>query len=584
MDTTTNAVSVAGRFRHLQSRLPALGRGELREALSPIIAELRFLPAGAETRAAGEAALDICHVLFGGARSVDALPLIRAVIESAGSDDVQRRRSLSACGILLADSGDVVGAITHHIEALQIANAMGLAVEAGHTWNNLGLAFGVAGHYGLAMNCYRRALAVVEEVPGPLRGRYAAWSNLANACHHFGRHAEGLEYMRRALAERTPEILAADRHGAILLERNFVRLLVATGDLDEARLHVQALAIIAGEYNTPRAAVAAATARATYEIATGHIDVAMTRLEQALATARGTPAVLRDTLAFAARAEEAAGNPERALLRMRELSGHIYRLAVDRAREHVELARMADTPGTETLHELARVRLESQLRSPQEPPEWQTLRRLSMGAALRFDASGEHGPRVGTLTKALALESGVAPLEALEIGLAAEVHDIGMGSVPEALASKMGPLNPVEEELMRRHADAGAEILRDDRHPRMLIARDIAQYHHAWWDGSGYPERVGGQFIPRAARLCAVANAYDGLVCGFGGEAACSMEGALGELHRRAGSELEPALVANFDRMIRRESWELGIDPAGIAGAASFQELVATLQEDRGFA
>lgn len=584
MDDSTNASLVAVRLRDLGTRLPDLDRDSLRETLAPVIGALREGPRGAAARPAGEAALDVCRGLFGRARSLDALPLIRAVIEAAGADDVLRRRACSACGILLADTGDVVGAITHHLEALRISVEAGLAIETGRTWNNLGLAFGVAGHYGFAMQCYGRSLAVVEHVAGPLHGRYAAWDNLSNACHHFGRHAEGLEYARKALAERTPEIHASDPHGAVLLERNFVRLLVATGNLDEARLHVNAIAVLAGESDIPRAAVAAATARAAYEIATGQVDVAMTRLEKALATARKTPALLRDTLAFAVRAEEAAGNPERALLRMGELSEHIYRQAVDRAREHLALARLDDAPPIEALHEQARARLVAKHRPPQEPPEWQTLRRLAMGACLRFDASGEHGPRVGALTKALALEAGIAPLEAVEIGLAAELHDIGMGSVPETLAAKTGPLNAVEEALMRRHADAGAEILRDDRHPRLLIARDIAQYHHAWWDGSGYPERVGGQFIPRPARLCAVANTYDGLLCGIGGPAARSMEGALEELHRRAGTQLDPALVAAFDCMIRRESGDLGIDPAAAAGTASFQALVATLQEDRGFA
>lgn len=570
-------------FRELEGRLPALGRDALRRDLAPVITAIREAPQAAIPDA-GEAAIAFCRHLFAGARSVDAVPLMRAVLDRASGDPHLRRRAASAFGLLLTDMGDVVGAVTHHVEALRIAMDRGLPVEAGRTWNNIGHAFGFAGHYGLASQCYRRSIALVEGVPGPLFNRVAAHSNLAYNCYVAGDFAAGMRHAEQAFDDLTPEVHAQDPHAAVLLQRNFVRLLVAQGDLRRAEAHVEAIVALAAQTGTPRAAVAAATARATYELAHGHIDVAMTRLDKALAIARGTPAVLRDTLACAVRAEEAAGNPERALLRLRELSEHVFRVAVDRAREHAEIARLVEAPGPHGLEELSRARLESRQRAPGEPPEWQTLRRLAMGACLRFDASGEHGPRVGALTKALALEAGIAPLEAVEIGLAAEVHDIGMGSVPEALAAKSGPLSPVEEAILRRHSDAGAEILRDDRHPRMLIARDIAQYHHAWWDGSGYPERVGGQFIPRPARLCAVANTYDALVCGFGGKSAQSMESALEALHGLAGTQLDPVLVEAFDRMIRRESWELGIDPAGTAGTTSFQELVATLQEDRGFA
>jgi len=57
-----------------------------------------------------------------------------------------------------------------------------------------------------------------------------------------------------------------------------------------------------------------------------------------------------------------------------------------------------------------------------------------------------------------------------------------------------------------------AEILRDDRHPRIFVAREIARYHHARWDGEGYPEAVAGKRIPFAARVCAVAEDGSGPV------------------------------------------------------------------------
>src|SRR4029079_13075085 len=120
----------------------------------------------------------------------------------------------------------------------------------------------------------------------------------------------------------------------------------------------------------------------------------------------------------------------------------------------------------------------------------------------------------GALAKALAIESGQPPLQALEIGLAAELHDIGLTAVPEGILAKRAPLSPVEEAAYLRHTNAGADILRDDRHPRLQMAREMASYHHARWDGEGHPKRVAARQIPLAARICAVADAYDERVCG----------------------------------------------------------------------
>ena len=62
-----------------------------------------------------------------------------------------------------------------------------------------------------------------------------------------------------------------------------------------------------------------------------------------------------------------------------------------------------------------------------------------------------------------------------------------------------------------------------------------------------------------------------------------TMSDALGELRREAGGQFDPVLVDRFDSMIRDETADLGVDPASVAGLEGFQELVMTLQEDRGF-
>jgi len=569
----------------LEGRLTQIGRAELAEALEPLAQAMREATGPEAAASAARTAFDLCRRLYANGRSADGLTLARAILDNAIArrDRELERKAAMVCGVLAGDKADIVAAVEYHARALRLAD--GDADSLCRTWNNIGLAMGIAGNYELAGRCYQRSVAAIAEVPGPSDSRYNAYINLANSYYQTGRFAEGFEAASRALEEQTAEFREKDVHGALLLQRNIVRLLVAMGRSAEAQSHVIKAVTLAERIATPRAAIAAALTRSTYELAIGHNDVALTRLDKALAQARQFPGALRDTLACAAAAEEQGGSAERALMRLTELSQHIYTSAIERARRNLDLSFGDGEMGSSLSlqHEQARARLSSQLTERTRPEGWKALERLAVSAVLRMDKTGWHGKRVGTLSKALALAVDVDPLQALEIGLASEVHDIGMLSVPEELLTRKGPLNAAEERIVNRHVDAASEILSDDGHPRTLLAREIARYHHARWDGEGYPERVGGKLIPLAARICAVADAYDAMVCGIGGQRRKSMEEALAELRRASGRQLDPDLVGRFDAMVRSETEDLGLDLKAGHGMDDFQELVHALEEDRGF-
>lgn len=579
--------AVLGLLRSLELHLAKADGNEIAAEVAGLVRGLQEpLPAAAVNEAV-DTALAICRALYASSRSSDALPLARAVLSHAESsgDRARTRRAATACGLLSADTADLVGAIEHHVKALRLATLDEDRVEMSRIWNNIGAATGISGNHDMAARCYRRSLALGDGEGIPRFSNYAARANLADCLYQLGEIEGGLAHAQRALTEMSPASCEQDRYGAILLRRNLVRLLVAAGRIEEAGGHVLEATALAAGSASPRAHIAADTTRATFELAMGRTDIALTRLHEALSQAREVPATLHDTLACVIRAEEAAGNAARALVRLEELSDHIYRSGIERARAYVELASLQDASLSSGEHqrEQARARLISKLSPPGQPEGWKALQRLAASAALRMESSGWHGVRVGALTKALALASGVAPLQALEIGLAAELHDIGMMSVPAAILSKRGPLNASERAIVRRHPEAGAEVLSDDWHPRMLMAREIAKYHHAHWDGSGYPERVGGEFIPLGARMCAIADAYDMMVCGYGDRSPRTMGEALDELRREAGRQFDPALVEVFEGMIRSESKDCGMDLSSSSGMEDFQGLILALKEDRGF-
>jgi len=566
-------------------QLKTLGRRELRQVLAGEIEALGGNIEQGEARSRIDAAIATGKQLYAFGRSDEALPLVRSALSQARriGDPVRIQSALTACGILSADAFDIVRGLEFHLQALALASEARDKAEQGRIWNNIGLVFALAGNPGLAERAYARAIETVASVAEAGFARYLAFGNRANSLFHLGRHEEGLQSACKALLEMTPEIAARDPSRGVLLRRNLVNLTVATGRLHEAAEHVEELAALAARTPSPRAFIAATTSRAVYELATGKHDIALTRLDQALAAARETPQTLRDTLVCVIRAEEAAGSAERAHARLQELSEHIYRSAIDRALRHVELAGLEQgSDASEQSRRQTEVRLVARFERPDAPAGWDALQRLSVAAALRFDGTGWHGIRVAALVRALARKGGHPPLRALEFGMAAEVHDVGMLSVPEGIASRWTRLTGEAREAYFKHTTASADILRGD-HPRFLVAREMALYHHAHWDGRGHPQRVAGKHIPVGARMCAVVDAYDEMVCGLGGQKPVRMRTALDRLSRAAGSRFDPDLVQDFATVVQEEAEGRGIETDTSSGMREFQALVTALQEDRGF-
>ncbi len=136
------------------------------------------------------------------------------------------------------------------------------------------------------------------------------------------------------------------------------------------------------------------------------------------------------------------------------------------------------------------------------------------------------------------------------------LHDIGKVSVPDAILLKPGKLTDAEFSAMKRHTDVGANALQSviDQAPEadfLVLARDIAQSHHEWFDGSGYPRGLRGDEIPLAARIAAVADVYDALTTKRPYKEAFQHGKAVGMIQGAWGSHFDPEVV---DAFLQRES------------------------------
>ncbi|HEX6633420.1 MAG TPA: hypothetical protein VF038_05595, partial [Usitatibacter sp.] len=192
-------------LRALEPRLSEIGRAELAAGLKPVVERLKAPLPAAEWRELAPYALSLCRRLYSNARSGDALILARGVLFQAAltRDPVLERRASMVCGLLAADTADIVEAVEHYVNALRLASDD--PVEASGIWNNIGLAMGIAGNYEMAGRCYQRAIGLPACVEEPVYARYAACMNLAQSKMETGAYSDGLVSAEKARYEETAD-------------------------------------------------------------------------------------------------------------------------------------------------------------------------------------------------------------------------------------------------------------------------------------------------------------------------------------------------------------------------------------------
>ncbi len=143
------------------------------------------------------------------------------------------------------------------------------------------------------------------------------------------------------------------------------------------------------------------------------------------------------------------------------------------------------------------------------------------------------------------------------IEAASKVHDIGNIVIRDAIFLKEGGLDAWERDEIKKHTEEGAKILEEicegttnTRFLRMAI--DIARYHHANWDGTGYPEDVRGEDIPLSARIVAIINSFDVLLNKRCYKDAYSFEESLRIINDASGSIYDPGIVAVFNKVVKQ--------------------------------
>ena len=106
---------------------------------------------------------------------------------------------------------------------------------------------------------------------------------------------------------------------------------------------------------------------------------------------------------------------------------------------------------------------------------------------------------------------------------------------------------------MQTHTTMGAEIIGDHPSELLQMARVVALAHHEKWDGSGYPQRLAWQAIPREARVVAITDVFDALTSERPYKQAWSQAEAVDFMRAQSSKQFDPGLLSRFLELIPDE-------------------------------
>ena len=197
------------------------------------------------------------------------------------------------------------------------------------------------------------------------------------------------------------------------------------------------------------------------------------------------------------------------------------------------------------------------------------------GLAESHDESiAPHVERVSCYASRLAIAAGweakfrkaVTPEFVEQIGIASVLHDIGKVGIGDAILFKPGPLSAAERKQIQQHSTIGSKHLaaieqRLGNAGVIGMARQIARSHHECWDGSGYPDGLSGEQISLAARIVAIADAYEALNSARDYKPPYPHQQCVETIRRESGKHFDPDLVEAFLKIedsFRKIAYEYG--------------------------
>lgn len=169
------------------------------------------------------------------------------------------------------------------------------------------------------------------------------------------------------------------------------------------------------------------------------------------------------------------------------------------------------------------------------------IKTLSITVETKDPYTAGHQRRVSDLSRAIAQKMNLEKDVVDAIRVAASVHDIGKIFTPSEILNKPGALMEIEFDLIKHHAEAGYNILKNIEFPWPIA--DIVLQHHERCDGSGYPGALQKKDIMLEARIICVADVVEALMSIRPYRGALGLKFALGEIKRYRGIKYDEDAV-----------------------------------------
>jgi len=174
---------------------------------------------------------------------------------------------------------------------------------------------------------------------------------------------------------------------------------------------------------------------------------------------------------------------------------------------------------------------------------------LGSAIAKRDSDTNIHNYRVSIYAVRLAEACGLAVEVIRNLIAGAFLHDVGKIGISDAILFKPGPLDEAELNVMRTHVTLGVDIVK--KAAWLGSARDVVEFHHERYDGSGYLQGLRGEEIPINARIFAIVDVFDAMTSQRPYKAPMPFGEAMALITKDAGRHFDPVLLEKFSAIAR---------------------------------
>ncbi|MBE0447611.1 MAG: diguanylate cyclase [Actinobacteria bacterium] len=195
------------------------------------------------------------------------------------------------------------------------------------------------------------------------------------------------------------------------------------------------------------------------------------------------------------------------------------------------------------------------------------VRILAKAVDARDPYTRRHSQGVSAMASRLASKYGLDKKTVSQIKAAGILHDVGKIGMPDDILVKPDKLTDEEISVIKNHPALSAQIIQSTSLKDMVPA---IRAHHERWDGKGYPDGLKGEEIPLEARILAIADTFDAMTTDRPYRKALSIEDALIEIHKCAGTQFDPKLAETFLTMFSVSAGRVELEdaPADQAGVS----------------